>query len=183
VRRAHALVSDLLRDVPERLEHSRAVGRLARDAADRLLLDDELLSAAGLLHDIGYGGRVVRTGFHPFDGARFLAHSGWPDTVVRLVAHHSHAALIAPYEGLDDEYARLPQVPGLDADVLTWADLTAGLLGQGTTPPRRVSEMRVRHADRRHIPAEVRERRYLMLLAAAERVDRELAATSGRVVG
>ena len=183
MRRAYALVGDLLRDVPERLEHSRAVGLLARDAADRLLLDDELLSAAGLLHDIGYGGRVIDTGFHPLDGARFLADAGWPDSVVRLVAHHSHAALIAPYEGLQDEYARIPLVPGFEADVLTWADLTAGLFGQGTTPLRRVSEMRVRHADRRHIPVEVRERRYLMLLEAAERVDRELAATSMREVG
>ena len=132
---------------------------------------------------IGYGGRIVSTGFHPFDGASFLADAGWPDTVVRLVAHHSHAALIAPYEGLEDEYARIRHMAGLEADVLTWADLTAGLFGQGTTPPRRVSEMRVRHADRRHIPVEVRERRYLMLLDAAERVDRELAATAVRSVG
>ena len=172
VTEASSVARFLLRDLPDRLVHSEAAARQAAAVARQLPreLDGEAVIAAALLHDIGYCAHIRRTGFHPLDGALFLAATDWPDTVVRLVAHHSHAAVVAPYHGVAHHLAVIAPVSGFAADVLTYADLTAGRRGRGSTPEDRVAEMAVRHAERRHIPIEVREERYALLLASANRV-------------
>ena len=62
--------------LPRRWAHTQGVAAQARSLA--VILDNEadLVTAAAWLHDIGYGPDVHGTGFHPFDGARYLV-TGW----------------------------------------------------------------------------------------------------------
>ena len=86
---ASSLYADLLSVLTEdRRAHSMAIGRKAALVAERLVpwMRSDLIAAANL-HDIGYG--HVVSGFHPLDGARFLAGAGFSTTVCHLVAHHS----------------------------------------------------------------------------------------------
>src|SRR4051812_12470414 len=80
---------DLLSSLePDRMQHSVAVGRKVASVAHLVpahLRSD--LIVAGTLHDIGYGQPI--SGFHPIDGARYLAKLGFSTMVCHLVAHHS----------------------------------------------------------------------------------------------
>lgn len=38
-----------------------------------------------------YAAALRDTGFHPIDGAKYLAAAGWPNRIASLVAHHSAA--------------------------------------------------------------------------------------------
>src|SRR5688572_7935801 len=84
----------------DRRAHSLAVGRKAEAAAPGIrpaLRAD--LTVAAVLHDIGYG--YVATGFHPLDGARFLARAGFSPVVCNLVLHHSASTYEAEERGID----------------------------------------------------------------------------------
>ena len=91
------LLSVLTKD---RRAHSLAVGRKAAEAASGLepWMRSDLVAAA-TLHDIGYG--HVVSGFHPLDGARFLAGAGFSATVCHLVAHHTASTYEAEERGID----------------------------------------------------------------------------------
>jgi len=162
----------LLRHDPRRLAHVEAAARRAAAAARILSLriDGEAVVAAARLHDIGYSPDIRRTGFHPLDGALHLSRTGWPDDVVRLVAHHSEAIRVAAFHGAGDHLALIAPVGGLAADVVTYADLTAGFDGAGATMRTRVADMRRRHSGSGPVPDDVREARYAALLDAARRV-------------
>jgi hypothetical protein len=138
------------------------------------------LVAAAWLHDIGYAPAIAHTGFHPLDGALYLAGSGWPDRVVMLVAHHSHAALVAPFYSADHHLALIDHVPGTADDVLAYADLVAGHDGRATSPHQRIEEMRERHDATQNVPREIREGRYRLLLAAADRVHGEIERSTSK---
>ena len=174
VGKATDLATKALHQNPARLQHSKAASRLAGRAGELLGLDADILAAAGMLHDLGYAHRLHRTGFHPLDGATHLMRAGWPDLAVRLVAHHSHAAMLANAHDVAAHYRLIDPPPLQYADVITWADLTSGLDGAGVSASDRVAEMRLRHADRTHVPEELRERRYAELLASAHRVEQSL---------
>lgn len=101
---AYELAESLLStDLPRRWSHSKGVANKARTLAGILGPDAELLEAAAVLHDVGYSPRIVDTGFHPLDGARFLRAENVDERVVRLVAHHSCALLEAEERGLRQE--------------------------------------------------------------------------------
>lgn len=162
----------ILKDDRQRTAHvegaARAAAHVARDCEPGIAAS---VVAAAWLHDIGYAQPLVRTGFHPLDGALHLAGQGWPDDVVRLVAHHSHAAMLAPYYGVTDHLTVLDPVPGPASDLLTFADLVAGVDGSGTTIRARIDQMRARHAtDLSLVPADVREERYRRLEQTGLRV-------------
>src|SRR4051812_14989627 len=92
---AQALAAQLLPPLGDRWRHVQRVAQRASDLAPTLALpvpERSLLVDSAWLHDIGYAHEVVRTGFHPLDGARFLETIGFPRRVVCLVAHHSGAA-------------------------------------------------------------------------------------------
>jgi putative nucleotidyltransferase with HDIG domain len=113
--------------------------------ATRLGLDGDVLEAAAWLHDIGYADVAVVSGFHPLDGAQFLARHGWPRAIVGMVAHHSGARFVAAEQGLADELAAYPDDAGLLSDALTYADQTVGPTGIRVTLAQRRSEMLRRH--------------------------------------
>src|SRR5215471_808797 len=87
---------------PRRWHHVQGVAGKAHHVAASLGLSREVLVSAAWLHDIGYAPDVVETGFHPLDGARYLAGLGAPERVVNLVARHSNAVLEAELRGIGD---------------------------------------------------------------------------------
>jgi len=177
VRDAESLARRLLADDSDRFAHCRYSAGIAELAADALgLQDSDALIAAAWLHDIGYVPSLAMTGFHPLDGALRLASEGWPDETVLLVAHHSHADLLARYFGVENQLTVLDHASGEAEDILTYADLRSGTTGMGAVPEQRIAEMRRGHSKNPTVPKEVREGRYDLLLAAANRVSDALNA-------
>ena len=86
--------------LPRRWAHVQGVAERA-DRLSRVVGDEaETLRAAAVLHDVGYAPDIVRSGFHPLDGAKFLLKLDAPRRLVDLVAHHSAAAIEARIRGL-----------------------------------------------------------------------------------
>src|ERR1700722_3253157 len=98
--------SKLEHPMPQRWDHVQGVARKAHSVRAVAGPDADLLEAAAVLHDVGYAPDLVRTGFHPLDGAVFLAHAGAPARLVNLVAYHSFARLEARMRDLEHELAR-----------------------------------------------------------------------------
>jgi putative nucleotidyltransferase with HDIG domain len=142
---ARALAELTLADhLPQRWLHTQAVAREAIRLAELPGVDRDPLVTAAVLHDIGYSPVVARTGFHPLDGARFLATRGYDRRVQALVAHHSAAAV----------EARLRELQGLERfddeatatrDALWYCDAVRGPTGEPTTPDARWAEVRRRY--------------------------------------
>lgn len=103
-----------------------------------------VLEAAAVLHDIGYASALVKTGFHPLDGARYLrSMPDADDRVVRLVANHSFALLEADERGLQAELAGEFPLLGdpLLVDALVYCDMTTTPDGERTTSEERLAEI------------------------------------------
>ncbi|HEX8347639.1 MAG TPA: HD domain-containing protein [Actinoplanes sp.] len=158
----------------DRWLHTIGVARRAADLADLLGLHADVLVAAAWLHDIGYAKQAVVTGFHPLDGAHFLAGQLWPSRITGLVAHHSGARFVATARGLRSALAAYPDEGGLMSDVLTYADQTVGPQGQQVTLAQRRAELLGRQGADSRIAA-VEHVRGPVLRAAAARVERRLA--------
>lgn len=124
----------------DRLLHVQRVGTVAGRVAAALDLAPWVVEAAWL-HDVGYSPAVVVTGFHPLDGAVWLAERGWRSEVVALVARHSGAITEAEERGLADGLQTLPAPHPRDLDVLNFCDLTSGPTGEPMTVDERVAEI------------------------------------------
>ena len=131
----------------------------------------DLLVCAALLHDLGYAPPAARTGFHPLDGARYLAALGWPDRLVALVAHHSEAVLQAAALGLAEELAAFRAEPGVVAAALTYLDMTTGVDGQWLTLPERLDLMAAEHATDPPAVAAARRARVPRLFRAVSLIE------------
>jgi putative nucleotidyltransferase with HDIG domain len=167
---ARALAERLLDTLPERLEHSAGVAHRAAELTRAVAPADRvLLVAAAWLHDIGYAPETHRTGFHPVDGALYLAARGWTPRVCALVAHHSGAAFTAPAGAL----VAFPDERSPVSDALAYADQTVGPWGRRTSVPDRMAEMLGRHGPD-SAQARAHRRRGPYLLAAAARVEARL---------
>lgn len=119
------------------------------DQAERLRaafgeLDGDRLVAAAYLHDIGYAGELALTGFHPLDGAVWLAGLVEAD-VVALVAHHSCSWVEADVRGLGAQLEELPRPPLELLDALTYCDMTSGPDGRRVTLEQRLAEVTQRY--------------------------------------
>lgn len=130
--------------LPERWLHSQAVARVAIRLAALPEVDREPLITAAVLHDVGYSPVVARTGFHPLDGARFLAARGYDRRVTALVAHHSAAAVEAALRGVDGMH-RFDDEATATRDALWYCDAVCGPTGDPTTPDERWAEVRRRY--------------------------------------
>jgi hypothetical protein len=134
--------------------------------------EGSLLVAAAWLHDIGYSPALRETGFHPLDGARYLARAGHSREAA-LVAHHSGARFVAEVRGLVAELAAFPFVEDALSDALTYADQTVGPQGQRLGVADRLAEAVHRHGS--DAPASLAApRREPYIYAAAERTEGRL---------
>lgn len=173
---AQELSGLLLVGQPDRWAHTQAVAAQAEAVACTVLpRDRDLLLAAAWLHDIGYAGELVETGFHPLDGANYLLGIGAPMRLVALVAHHSEASLIAKAYGLLSELVWYPMERGQVYDALVYADMTAGPAGERMSVSERLADGRRRHADDEPRVQAARLNREPVLTATVERVQRRLA--------
>ncbi|MFC5382164.1 HD domain-containing protein [Aquipuribacter nitratireducens] len=131
----------------DRWRHVQAVGQRAEALARDTCVVPATVTRAAWLHDIGYAPVLAETGFHPLDGARYLAGQGESDAVVALVAHHSGARYEADERGLAHELAALPDPNLDDLDMLTFLDLTTSPQGQVVTVEERLSEILSRYGE------------------------------------
>ncbi|MFI6089526.1 HD domain-containing protein [Streptomyces sp. NPDC051218] len=149
VQQAHELAASLLQEnLPRRWAHTQGVAACARRLTVVVKDKASLLETAAVLHDIGYAPPLVATGFHPFDGARYLRDAQVIDSrVVRLVANHSFALLEAEERHLHTELADefpLPDDPLL-VDALVYCDMTTTPDGESTTSEKRIAEILSRY--------------------------------------
>src|SRR5262249_30030712 len=164
----------LATSLPRRWRHVRSVARRARWAAKQLSLSDALVAAAWL-QDIGYAPDLVETGFHPFDGARYLRRMEVDGQVVSLVAYHSCAQIEADVWGLGAELAsEFSPADSLLTDVLLYCDMTTGPDGVYVRPADRLVEIRGRYGPDDEVTRFV-ERAASEILATAGRVEEMLA--------
>jgi hypothetical protein len=143
---AVALAEQHLADLEPRWTHVRAVGRTAELLCRNYGLPEDV-AAAAWLHDVGYGPRLVDTGFHPLDGARFLERIQASGLLVSLVAYHSGAVFEAEERGLAKELARFPEPPIDLLDALNLVDLTTSPTGQRVAVVDRIAEILSRYDE------------------------------------
>lgn len=137
---AHELVGEL----HPRWEHLQALGRQAEAIAATTDFPERVVVAAWL-HDIGYSPALQDTGFHPLDGARYLAERGMDAPVVNLVAWHTGAGYEAAARGLSDDLAGFPTPRSDDLDALTMLDLATAPDGRPVRDSDRVAEILSRY--------------------------------------
>lgn len=172
---ARDVARDLLAEVlPRRWAHVQGVAGKAERVAESLALTGEALVAAAWLHDVGYAPGITDTGFHPLDGARYLAGLGAPERVVNLVGRHSNAILEAELRGLGRQVAAFPDEVGALRDALWYCDLTTSPAGDPISAMERMREIRQRYGPG-HIVTRFIIEGAPELLAAVERTERRLA--------
>jgi hypothetical protein len=96
---------------------------------------------AAWLHDVGYRPRLVDSGLHALDGARFLRARGVSPDVVALVAHHSGARFEAAERGMSAQLSAFATPDPVDLDALTMLDFTTGPTGDRVRAPDRIAEI------------------------------------------
>jgi len=137
--------------------------------------DQELLTAAAVLHDVGYAPDLASTGFHPLDGARYLQQEGFPARLCALVAHHSCAYREAELRGLSAELAAWEDEESAVRDALWWADMTTTPDGEPTTVAERISEIQERYGPEDLVTFFIRQAKP-ELVATVERTEERLRA-------
>jgi putative nucleotidyltransferase with HDIG domain len=133
--------------LPRRWAHTLGVAAQARSLAPILGSDTGLLTAAALLHDIGYAPDLIDTGFHPLDGARYLSDTAQAsDMLCRLVAHHSCALIEADERRLAVQLSLEFEPARSDlTDALIYCDMTTGPDGQHMRVEQRLADIRARY--------------------------------------
>jgi HD superfamily phosphodiesterase len=175
---AQALARRMLSRDPRRLNHVAGTARAAAFVAARVPeVPADLVIAAAWLHDIGHASHLVQSGFHALDGALFLQQGDWDSQIVRLVAHHSHSAVTAPWFGAATALAQFEPLDGLIADALTFADVIAGVDGKGAKHLLGDSRRGIR--AQREVPDDVREHRYELLNSSVTAVHAALTRAGG----
>jgi HD domain len=174
---ARTLADSVIGKMGDRWRHVQAVAAQAERIA--YVLPEQhrgALVVSAWLHDIGYGPAAYATGFHPLDGARYLAASGVDSQIVSLVAYHSGATYEAAERGFVDELAAYDPPANLTLlDALTYADMTTGPKGQPTTVIERIAEILARYGPDDPVHRAVSRSRP-SLVAAVGRTQARLAA-------
>ena len=167
----------LLRGLDTRLQHTAAVAAQVNRVADLVEADWRAsLRDAAWLHDIGYSPQLVRTGFHPLDGARWLRDHSWDSETCRLVAWHTGALEEARLHGLAAELAAEFDPPlRLAAAALAWADLTSSPTGERWDPDRRIADILERYPRGSIVHQAIRSSRPA-LRAAVREIENRLAS-------
>ncbi|GAA1222753.1 HD domain-containing protein [Prauserella alba] len=168
--------------LPRRWQHVQGVARQARSLSAVAGSDAELLEAAAILHDVGYAPDLVDTGFHPIDGATYLARIGAPERLVHLVAHHSFATYEAELRGLQDELEGFKDERGSIRDALWYCDITTSPDGEAVAAEDRIAEIKARYGPD-HLVTTFITGAAPELLAAVERTRRRAEALSSPIQG
>jgi putative nucleotidyltransferase with HDIG domain len=164
----------MLAPLRDRWQHTVSVAARASELAGTVAPSDrDILVVAAWLHDIGYAPSIEDSGFHPLDGARFLARQGWPDRICALVAHHSGARFTARATGQAEELSRFSFERTPVSDALTYADQTVGAYGQRLPIEERLADMLRRHGPN-SAQAMAHSDRAPYLRATARRVQRRV---------
>jgi putative nucleotidyltransferase with HDIG domain len=175
--KAKVLSGRLLSPLGNRWSHVQAVAACGQKVALALpQADRETLVVACWLHDIGYAPDAKTTGFHPLDGARYLAEMGCDERIVSLVAYHSGAVYEAEERGLASALAgfAVPSDPVL-LDALTYSDMTTGPAGQPMTFEGRIAEILSRYGPDDPVHRAITRSRS-SLADSVERTEARLAA-------
>lgn len=168
--------SALAPHLPDRWRHVQGVATLAQELGAKLRdIDSNILVQAAWLHDIGYSPLAVQCGFHPLDGARYLAGQQVSRRVVALVAHHSAASIEAQIRGIDGLAAYEDEMTPT-RDALWYCDARIGPLGQLLIPQDRWLEIRQRYGPD-HLVAEFLDAALPTLRAAVDRTETRLQFT------
>jgi hypothetical protein len=131
--------------LPNRWAHVRSVADEAQRIGRIMEEDAELLVAAAVLHDVGYAPSVAVTGFHPLDGARYLAGLGASDRLCCLVARHSCAIKEAEMRDLGAEVADFADEATPTRDALWYCDMVTGPTGLRVRFEDRIAEIQERY--------------------------------------
>jgi len=139
---AHAQLAGSMRD---RWAHVSSVAAEA-SRISRLFGDEgSLLVASAWLHDVGYAPSLSASGFHPVDGARFLAEAGGSTRLCALVARHSCAIREAALRGRREDVEAYVDEASPLRDALWYCDMVTGPRGQRFTVDERLAEIGVRY--------------------------------------
>lgn len=166
--------SHLADDLPRRWRHVQGVARRASQIAPAVAGSDDTLVCAAWLHDVGYAPAMAVTGFHPLDGARFLAASGVAKRLADLVAYHSCAALEAELRGLAAELTEFGNEHGPVRDALWYCDITTSPDGEPVAAADRIAEIKQRYGPG-HLVTQFITLATPDLLAAVDRTEQLLA--------
>ena len=162
VARARIVAESCLYGTGNRWLHVRAVGRSAENFRARGLEVSDVLVMAAWLHDVGYGESVAAMGFHPVDGASWLAAQDAPLDVVALVAYHSGARFEAEERGFADALAQFPEPDSHQLDVLNLIDMSTSPTGKQVAVSERLDEILERYPSDHPVHRAVsRSRSYL----------------------
>lgn len=172
----------LAHSLPRRWAHVQGVARQARTLRAVAGSDAELLESAAILHDIGYAPDLVDTGFHPIDGATYLAKMGAPQRLVHLIAHHSFATYEAQLRGLEEELADFEDEHSSIRDALWYCDITTSPDGLEVTAEARIAEIKARYGPG-HLVTCFITGATSELMGAVERTQQRLAAVATSIQG
>lgn len=137
--------------------------------------DSDLLTAAAILHDVGYSPKIARTGFHPLDGAQALSNATTNARLVALVAHHSCAYREAELRGLSAELTEWGDEETPLRDALWWADMTTSPDGEPVAFDERIKEIQERYGPQDVVTFFIRQAEP-ELRGAVERTEARLRA-------
>lgn len=164
----------LAKTLPRRWRHVQGVASAAGLCSLLFSGDDaDLLVAAAVLHDIGYSPHLLKTGFHPLDGAYYLRDIGLSGRLCALVAHHSCAYREAELRGLSAQLAEWVDEEGKLRDALWWADMTTTPDGEPTNVHDRIEEIEKRYGPEDLVTFFIRQAKP-ELVAAVERTEGRL---------
>lgn len=163
---APKLAAEYLSALGRRWLHVRAVGELADLLVAKGMISDDI-AAAAWLHDVGYAEELASSGFHPLDGATFLAEQGAPLAIVGLVGYHTGASFEAEERGLSRIYRSIPRPDVADLDSLTLLDLVTAPDGSATDPETRIAEILSRYPQSSPVYRAVTRSRQELLASAA----------------
>lgn len=136
-----------------RLNHMCRASKMATRIAEQLKLsekDSRKLITAALFHDVGYSEKLKRTGFHPLDGAVFLAHLGVEDEIIETVLWHSstiHDIEVMPeIKSYYDHLTPRPEDSFL-LKAVSMCDFRSSPVGEAFSFGQRISELKERYGQ------------------------------------